>query len=60
MDQKLKIIIPMAGAGSRLRPLTWSRPKPLVSLAGATVLEHMLATFETVHNKERAEFVYLM
>ncbi len=48
MDQTLKIIIPMAGLGSRLRPLTWSRPKPLVSLAGATVLDHLLATFATV------------
>lgn len=60
MDQKLKIIIPMAGAGSRLRPLTWSRPKPLVSLAGATVLDHLLTTFETVPNLESAEFVFIM
>ena len=60
MDQTLKIIIPMAGLGSRLRPLTWSRPKPLVSLAGATVLDHLLATFATVPNSENAEYVFIM
>ena len=60
MDQKLKIIIPMAGLGSRLRPLTWSRPKPLVSLAGATVLDHLLASFNSVPDSEKAEFVFIM
>lgn len=60
MDQKLKIIIPMAGLGSRLRPLTWSRPKPLVSLAGATVLDHLLATFKSVPNPGNVEYVFIM
>ena len=60
MDQKLKIIIPMAGLGSRLRPLTWSRPKPLVCLAGATVLDHLLASFKSVPDNEKAEFVFIM
>lgn len=60
MDQKLKIIIPMAGLGSRLRPLTWSRPKPLVALAGATVLDHLLATFKSVPNPENVEYVFIM
>jgi len=60
MDQKLKIIIPMAGLGSRLRPLTWSRPKPLVSLAGATVIDHLLETFKTVPNHEQAEYVFIL
>lgn len=60
MDQKLKIIIPMAGLGSRLRPLTWSRPKPLVCLAGGTVLDHLLGSFKTVPEYEKAEFVFIM
>ena len=54
MNQKLKIIIPMAGLGSRLRPLTWSRPKPLGSFAGSTVLDHLLATCNTLPDVEKA------
>ena len=38
----MDIILPVAGLGSRLRPQTWSKPKPLVSLAGKPILEHVL------------------
>lgn len=38
----MKIILPMAGYGTRLRPHTWSVPKPLVPLAGKTMIDHIL------------------
>src|SRR5690606_14920948 len=38
----MNIIIPVAGLGTRLRPQTWSKPKPLVSVAGKPVLGHVL------------------
>lgn len=60
MTEGLRIVIPMAGLGSRLRPLTWSRPKPLISLAGATVLDHMLSMFDSVPNRETVEFVFIL
>ncbi len=60
MSEKLSILIPMAGLGSRLRPLTWSRPKPLLSLAGATVLDHLLAMFKTIPNQDEIEYVFIM
>ncbi len=60
MTKTLKIIIPMAGAGSRLRPLTWSRPKPLVALAGSTVLDHLLRMFQTIPEPEESEFVFIL
>jgi len=41
----VKIVIPMAGAGTRLRPHTWSKPKPMVTVAGKPVLGHVLDTF---------------
>ena len=41
----LKIVIPMAGYGTRLRPHTWSRPKPLIRLADKMVIDHVLDSF---------------
>lgn len=38
----MKVIILLAGYGSRMRPLTWSRPKPILSVAGSTVIGHIL------------------
>ena len=38
----MKVVIPLAGFGTRLRPHTYTRPKPLVSVAGKPVLGHIL------------------
>lgn len=38
----MKVIILLGGYGSRMRPHTWSRPKPLLNVAGNTVLGHIL------------------
>jgi glucose-1-phosphate thymidylyltransferase len=38
----MKVIIPLAGFGTRLRPHTYSKPKPLVHVAGKPVLGHIL------------------
>jgi glucose-1-phosphate thymidylyltransferase len=42
----------MAGYGKRLRPHTWSKPKPLVSVAGKTVLAHFLDAFQSLEVEE--------
>lgn len=59
-NQALKIIIPMAGYGTRLRPHTWSKPKPLVSAAGKTVLGHVLDVLATTPNAENLEIVFIV
>lgn len=38
----MKSVILLAGLGTRLRPHTWSKPKPLVQVAGKPVLGHVL------------------
>lgn len=38
----MDIILPVAGFGTRLRPHTWSQPKPLVSVAGKAMMAHVL------------------
>ena len=48
MAESLKIVIPMAGWGTRMRPHTWSKPKPLVAVAGRTALDHLIGMFATV------------
>jgi glucose-1-phosphate thymidylyltransferase len=60
MVKELKIVIPMAGFGSRLRPHTWSRPKQLLSLAGKTVIEHVLDTFNSLPSEIEVEYVFIV
>jgi glucose-1-phosphate thymidylyltransferase len=48
MTQTIKIFIPTAGLATRMRPQTWSKPKPLVNVAGRSVLDHLLDMFSSV------------
>ena len=38
----MKVIIPLAGKGTRLRPHTHTVPKPLLQVAGKAVLDHVV------------------
>ncbi len=53
----MRVVIPMAGFGTRLRPHTWSRPKPLLTVAGKPVLGHVLDTFADLPFIDEVVFV---
>ncbi|MGH8004783.1 MAG: sugar phosphate nucleotidyltransferase, partial [Limisphaerales bacterium] len=42
----MKVVIPVAGEGTRMRPLTDAVPKPLLEVAGDTILGHLLRSLE--------------
>ena len=60
VNHSLKIAIPMAGLGTRMRPHTWSKPKPLIALAGQTVLDHLLEQFRSLPQPEEAQYVFIV
>jgi glucose-1-phosphate thymidylyltransferase len=53
----MQIIIPMAGYGKRLRPHTFSRPKPMLNVAGEPILKHLLDSLEPL---EISEFIFIV
>jgi glucose-1-phosphate thymidylyltransferase len=48
----MKVIMPLAGWGTRLRPHTYTRPKPLLQVAGRAVLDHVLDRLESLDIQE--------
>lgn len=48
----MKVIIPLAGWGKRMRPHTWSRAKPLLRLAGNSIIGHLLNLMSDVTTDE--------
>lgn len=60
MTDTLKIVIPMAGWGTRMRPHTWSKPKPLISVGGKTSLDHVLDMFQTLPDPANSEYIFIV
>ena len=48
----MKIIGPIAGIGSRLRPFTFSKPKAFIRVAGKTILDHILNKFTNTFDSD--------
>ena len=53
----MKAIIPVAGAGTKLRPHTYTQPKALIPLAGKTVLSIIV---DQLHEAGIKEFIFIV
>ncbi|MBC7652655.1 MAG: NTP transferase domain-containing protein [Deinococcales bacterium] len=53
----MKAIIPVAGAGAKLRPHTYTQPKALIPIAGKTILSFIV---DQLHEAGITEFIFIV
>ena len=56
----MKIIVPMAGRGSRLRPHTLTIPKPLIPIAGKPIVHRLVRDISKVLNQPIDEVAFVL
>jgi glucose-1-phosphate thymidylyltransferase len=56
----MKIIIPMAGRGTRLRPHTLTVPKPLIPVAGKPIIQQLVESLAASYNGKIDEIAYIV
>tara|TARA_R110001632_G_scaffold99271_1_gene206009 strand:+ start:12501 stop:13517 length:1017 start_codon:yes stop_codon:yes gene_type:complete len=56
----MKIIVPMAGIGSRLRPHTLTIPKPLTVIAGKPIVQRLVEDIASVVNQPINEIAFII
>jgi glucose-1-phosphate thymidylyltransferase len=56
----MKIIVPMAGRGSRLRPHTLTVPKPLIPIAGKPIVHRLVEDIAGVLNQSIEEVAFII
>lgn len=56
----MKLIIPMAGRGTRLRPHTHVTPKPLLPVVGVPMVERIVNTFTEVLPRPLTEGIFVL
>lgn len=56
----MRIIVPMAGRGSRLRPHTLTIPKPLIPIAGKPIVHRLVEDIAGVINQEIEEIAFII
>ncbi|MDC7996757.1 sugar nucleotidyltransferase [Gilvibacter sediminis] len=56
----MKIIVPMAGRGSRLRPHTLTVPKPLVPVAGMPIVHRLVRDIAGILNQPIEEVAFVI
>ncbi|MEX2396275.1 MAG: nucleotidyltransferase family protein, partial [Balneolales bacterium] len=56
----MKLIIPMAGRGTRLRPHSHTTPKPLLPVAGTMIIERIIQTFSRTLDRKIDEIAFVL
>lgn len=56
----MKIIVPMAGRGTRLRPHTLTTPKPLIPIAGKPVVQRLMEDIVKICGQKVDEIAYVV
>ena len=56
----MKIIVPMAGRGSRLRPHTLTVPKPLIPIAGKPIVQRLVENIAKVVKSDIEEVAFVI
>lgn len=56
----MKIIVPMAGKGSRLRPHTLTTPKPLIPIAGKPIVQRLVEDIAKVAGQTIEEVAFII
>ena len=56
----MKIVIPMAGMGTRMRPHTLTVPKPLISVAGKPIVQRLVEDIASVCNEKIEEVAFII
>lgn len=56
----MRIIVPMAGRGSRLRPHTLTVPKPLIPIAGKPIVHRLVEDIAGVIGQEIEEIAFII
>lgn len=53
----MKVVLPMAGLGTRLRPHTYSKAKPLLNVAGRPILAHVM---DPLKDLDIEEYIFIV
>jgi len=56
----MKIIIPMAGMGKRMRPHTLTIPKPLINIAGKPIVQRLVEEISKVCSEKIEEIAFII
>lgn len=56
----MKIIVPMAGMGKRMRPHTLTTPKPLIPVAGKPIVQRLVEDLARISGEELEEVAYIL